>query len=107
MPRTTTAHYKAVNFAKQIKGKKLKGNVIKEIEVYTEEFCRLECVEEDRCLSYNYFSLRSNQNKFKCQLSDSDRFAALDDFIEDDEVLYRGVEVMYRKIEVLYPGVEV
>ena len=97
VPRTTTANYKAVNFAKEVKGKKLKGNIIKEIDVYTEGSCRLECVKEDRCLSYNFFGLRSNHNKFRCQLSDSDRFVGLENFIEDDAVLYRGVEVMYKK----------
>ena len=91
--RLTTPNYKAVNFAKEIKGRKLDGNVIKEIEVATEGSCRLECVEEDRCLSYN-FGPTANKERFNCQLSDSDRFVGLNNFTEDnEEVLYRGMQV--------------
>lgn len=90
--RLTTPNYKAVNFAKEIKGRKLDGNVIKEIEVATEGSCRLECVEEDGCLSYN-FGPTADKKRFNCQLSDSDRFVGKENFTEDNEVLYRGIQV--------------
>ena len=67
--RITKPNYKAVNFAKEIKGRKLDGNIIKEVEVATEGSCRLECVEEDGCLSYN-FGPTANKKRFNCQLSD-------------------------------------
>ena len=35
-------------------GKQLNGSVIKEVEVESESSCRLECVNEERCKSYNF-----------------------------------------------------
>ncbi|KAL9982290.1 hypothetical protein ACROYT_G004316 [Oculina patagonica] len=70
-----TPNYKAVNFAKEIRGRRLNGSVIREVEVASEGSCRLQCVEEDGCLSYN-FGPSENKKRFKCQLSDSDRFSA-------------------------------
>ncbi|KAL9982292.1 hypothetical protein ACROYT_G004318 [Oculina patagonica] len=84
-------NYKAVNFAKEIRGRRLNGSVIRELEVDSEGSCRLQCVEEDGCLSYN-FGPSENKKRFKCQLSDSDRFFGLKNFTEDDEYLYRGVK---------------
>ena len=88
----TKPNFKAVNFAKEIRGRRLNGSVIREIEVDSEDSCRLQCVEENGCLSYN-FGTNKNKNRFKCQLSDSDRFVGLKNFTEDEEFLYRGVKV--------------
>ena len=90
--RLTTSHYKAVNFAREIKGGRLYGSVIKEIEVDSESSCRLHCVEESSCRSYN-FGPGENKKMFKCQLSDSDRFASFKNFTADNTFLYRGVKV--------------
>ena len=92
--RLTTSNYKAVNFAKEIRGRRLNGSVIKEIEVDSESSCRLHCVEETSCLSYN-FGPSEKKKMFKCQLSNSDRFTELNNFIEDPQVLYRGIKVGY------------
>ena len=43
-------------------------------------------------VSYNFGSTINNK-KFKCQLSDSDRFASFQNFTEDNKFLYRGVKV--------------
>ena len=90
--RLTTSNYKAVNFAREIRGRRLNGSVIKEIEVDSESSCRLQCVEETSCLSYN-FGPGEDKKMFKCQLSNSDRFTGLNNFIEDPQVLYRGIKV--------------
>ena len=90
--RLTTSHYKAVNFAGEIKGGRLNGSVIKKIEVDSESSCRLHCVEESSCRSYN-FGPGENKKMFKCQLSDSDRFASFKNFTADNTFLYRGVKV--------------
>ena len=90
--RLTTSNYKAVNFAKEIRGRRLNGSVTKEIEVDSESSCRLLCVEESSCLSYN-FGPGENKKMFKCQLSDSDRFASFNNFTDDNTFLYRGVKV--------------
>ena len=91
--RITTPDFKAVNFAKEIRGRRLNGSVIREMEVDSEDSCRLQCVEENGCLSYNFGS-NGNKNIFKCQLSHSDRFASLKNFTEDHEFLYRGIKVI-------------
>ena len=87
-----TPDLKALNFAKQIRGRRLNGSVIKEMEVDSEVSCQLQCVEQNGCLSYN-FGPYENSKKFKCQLSNSDRFFGLKNFTEDHEFLYRGVQV--------------
>ena len=55
---------KALNFAKEIRGRRLNGSVIREIEVDSEGSCRLQCVEENGCLSYN-FEPNENKKRFK------------------------------------------
>jgi len=90
-----TPNFRAVNFAKEIRGRRLNGSVIREMEVDCEGYCQLQCVEENNCLSYNFGS-RENK-KFKCQLSNSDRFVGLKNFTEDHEFLYRGIKVISSK----------
>ena len=89
---------KAVNFAKAIAGQKLNGSVIKEIEVESEGSCRLECVEEERCRSYNFGTTKNNAEKFKCELSDSDRFIGSINFTKEENFSYRGIQVIFVSI---------
>ena len=49
-----TPNFKAVNFGKEIRGRRLNESVVRELEVDTEGSCRLQCVEENGCLSYNF-----------------------------------------------------
>ena len=83
----------AVNYAEKIKGQMLNGSLIRDIEVDSESSCQLECVNEERCQSYNFGTIKGDSNKFKCQLSDSDRFAGFVKFIEDKDFIYRGIKV--------------
>ena len=46
--------FQAANFGQMMDGKQLNGSVIKEIKVESESSCRLECVNEERCKSYNF-----------------------------------------------------
>ncbi|RMX47487.1 hypothetical protein pdam_00002196 [Pocillopora damicornis] len=46
--RISGPNLKAVNFAKELEGKKLNGSLIKEIEVDSESSCRFECVNKER-----------------------------------------------------------
>ena len=89
---------KAVNFAKAIAGQKLNGSVIKEIEVESEGSCRLKCVEEERCRSYNFGATKNNAEKFKCELSDSDRFTGFKNFTKEENFSYRGIQVTFLRI---------
>ena len=89
----TTPKVKAGNFAKEIRGRRLNGSVIREMEVDSEGSCGLQCVRENSCLSYN-FGPNENKKRFKCQLSNSDRFVGLKNFTEDHEFLYRGIKVI-------------
>lgn len=87
---------KTVNFAKEIVGWKLNGSVISGTKVFSEGSCWLECVEQERCQSYNFGPTESNSEKFLCQLSDSDRFIGDVNFTEDKDFLYRGIKVVMK-----------
>ena len=91
--RIFTPDLQAVNFAKEIRGRRLNGSVIREMEVDSEVSCQLQCVKENNCLSYN-FGPKENKKRFKCELSNSDRFVGLRNFTEDHEFFYRGVKVI-------------
>ena len=84
--------FQAINFARAISGLKLNGSVFREKEVDSEISCQTECVRESRCLSYN-FGPSVNKNRFKCELSDSDRFSGVSNITEDENVSYRGIQV--------------
>ena len=79
--RFSEPEFEAVNFAKAIKGRKLNGNVIdgKDFKVTSEISCQIECVEETRCLSYNFLHIPGKETA-TCQLSDSDRFVGHENF---------------------------
>ncbi|XP_078355281.1 microfibril-associated glycoprotein 4-like [Oculina patagonica] len=85
--RITESQFKAINFAEAVEGRKLEGNVIKDLELTSEISCQFECVKETRCLSYNFHSIQG-----KCQLSDSDRFVGHVNFKKEDGALYRGIQ---------------
>ena len=81
----TFPRFQAANFGQMMDGKQLNGSVIKEIEVESESSCRLECVNEERCKSYNFGGKKNKSERWKCQISDSDRFErpARANFIEN------------------------
>lgn len=91
--RISQPGWNGVNFAKAIEGRKLNGRMIKEMEVESESLCRLECVEEQRCQSYNFGTAKNDAGKFICQLSDSDRFYGHANFTADGNFRYRGITV--------------
>ena len=82
------------NFAKATEGWKLNGRVISETTVDSENSCRLKCVEDGRCQSYNFGTVKDSSGKFVCQLSDSDRFVGRVYFTEDKDFRYRGIKVV-------------
>ena len=84
--------FKAINFARAISGLKLNGSVFKEKEVDSEISCQIEWVRESRCLSHS-FEPSLNKNRFKCELSDSDRFSGVNNLTEEEDVSYRGIQV--------------
>ena len=68
-PRMMTTVFQAVNFAKEIRGRRLNGSVIREIKVDSESSCRLHYVKESSCVSYNFGStMNNNQVKKTFQL---------------------------------------
>ena len=95
--RISQQSWNAVNFAKAIEGRKLYGRVIKEVEVESESVCRLACVEEQRCQSYNFGTRRNDDGKFHCELSDSDRFYGHANFTTDGNFKYRGIKVTIKR----------
>ena len=91
----TFPRFQAANFGQMMDGKQLNGSVIKEIEVESESSCRLECVNEERCKSYNFGSKKNKPERWKCKISDSDRFErpARANFIENKDFSCRGIKV--------------
>ena len=77
----------AVNFAAEVRGRKLTGNVIQEMAVDSKNDCSFACVEEEKCRSYNF-----GKTKNTCQLSDSDRFVGAVNFTEDENFTYVGIQ---------------
>ncbi|XP_073227534.1 microfibril-associated glycoprotein 4-like [Porites lutea] len=90
--RISETDFKAVNFAVAKEGRKLNGNVIKEIDVESEGACRLHCVNEERCRSYNFRITNNKPGNFLCQLSESDKFAGFSNFTEDGDFKYKGTQ---------------
>lgn len=85
--RVSEPHLKAINFSHAIEGRRFSGSVIIEMEVDSEVSCQFKCVKEKKCFSCNVGSSNSTKNntkRFSCQLSDSDRFAGLANFTEED-----------------------
>ena len=91
--RISEPELEAVNFAKSIAGHRLNGSVIKEIEVDSESSCSFECVKEERCQSINFGTRKNEAQRFRCQLSGSDRFFGITNFKEDKDFIYKGLQV--------------
>ena len=92
LDRFTEPQFKAINFAEVIKGQRLNGSIIEDFAPTSERSCQFKCVEDKRCLSYNFFPVQG-----KCQLSNSDRFVARLNFTKEEGVLYRGIQVTENK----------
>ena len=86
--------FKAANFAEEKEGRKLNGSVIKEMQVDAEGECRLRCVDEEQCRSYNFGLKKHKAGNFLCQLNGSDKSVGLGNFTKDDNFKYRGMEVI-------------
>ena len=92
--RISAPEFRAVNFAQAKERRKLNGSVIKQVDVMSEDECSLQCVGDERCLSYNFGNTRNESGTFVCELSDSDRFFGFGNFTEDDNFTYRGMQVI-------------
>ena len=91
--RISAPDFQAVNFAKAKEMRKLNGSVIKQVDVMSENECSLQCISDERCLSYNFGNKRNKSGTFVCELSDSDRFLGFGNFTEDVSFTYRGMQV--------------
>ncbi|CAH3184939.1 unnamed protein product [Porites lobata] len=92
LSRISGPRFQAVNFAKAKEGRKLNGSVIKEMQVDAEGACRLQCVNDEQCRSYNFGLKKHKAGNFLCQLNGSDRFVGFGNFTKDDDFKYRGIE---------------
>ena len=91
--RISAPDFQAVNFAKAKETRKLNGIVIKQVDVLSETECSLQCIRDERYLSYNFGNTRNKSGTFVCELSDSDRFLGFGNFTEDVNFTYRGMQV--------------
>ena len=86
-----------VSFARAKRlGLKLNGYVIKEIDVATDTACGFACNNEVNCLSYNSEIAPDQTGRFRCQLSDSDRFDGFDNFTVDTVFKYSGIHSSHK-----------
>ena len=72
----------------------MNGRVIKEMQVDAEGECRLRCVDEEQCRSYNFGLKKHKAGNFLCQLNGSDKSVGFGNFTKDDNFKYRGMEVI-------------
>ena len=91
--RISAPGFQAVNFAQAKERRKLNGSVIKQVDVRSEDECSLQCVRNERCLSYNFENTKNESGTFACELSNSDRFSGFGNFTEHDNFTYRGIQV--------------
>ena len=84
--------FKLRNYAEKIVGRILSGSTIKQLNVTSEMSCQIECVGDNRCLSYNLIPILG-MDVLICELSDSYRFVGYQNFISEVGGIYRGVEV--------------
>ena len=68
----------------------MNGSVIKEMQVDAEGECRLRCVDEEQCRSYNFGLKKHKAGNFLCQLNGSDKSVGFGNFTKDDNFKYRG-----------------
>ena len=84
--------FKLRNYAEKIVGRILSGSTIKQLNVTSEMSCQIECVADNRCLSYNLIPILG-MDVLICELSESYRFVGYQNFISEVRGIYRGVEV--------------
>ena len=84
--------FKLRNYAEKIVGRILSGSTIKQLNVTSEMSCQIECVADNRCLSYNLIPILG-MDVLICELSDSYRFVGYQNFTRQVGGIYRGVEV--------------
>ena len=102
--RISAPDFQAVNFANAKEMRKLNGSVIKQVDVMSETECNLQCVRDERCLSYNFGNTRNKSGTFVCELSDSDRFLGFGNFTEDVNFTYRGMQVTVAEMADVAPS---
>ena len=84
--------FKLRNYAEKIIGRRLNGSTIKQLNVTSEMSCQIECVADNRCLSYNLIPILG-MDVLICELSDFDRFVGYQNFTSEVGGIYRGLEV--------------
>ena len=84
--------FKLRNYAEKIVGRILSGSTIKQLNVTSEMSCQIECVADNRCLSYNLIPI-TGMDVLICELSDSYRFVGYQNFTSEVGGIYRGLEV--------------
>ena len=75
--RISAPGFQAVNFAQAKERRKLNRSVIKQVDVRSEDECSLQCVRDERCLSYNFKNAKNESGTFACELRILTDFLAL------------------------------
>ena len=66
--------------------------MVRTIEVFDEDLCRLQCYLEPNCVSYNFHKLRQASGTHKCDLNNA-TIEHDGELVKNESYIYRGAEV--------------
>ena len=90
-----TPNLKDVNFAKEIRGRRLNGRVNRELEVDLDGSCRLYVWKRmAACISCNVEFNEDNTEEIHMSIMQLGSIFGLKHFTEDHEFLYHGIKVI-------------
>ena len=79
-----------------IHGQRLENHVIRTIDTISENFCKVKCLLEPNCVSYNFKTEGNTGRKHECELNhasfehDNEHSG---DLVKKENYVYRGAEV--------------
>jgi len=74
-----------------IHGQRLENHVIRTTDVINEHACRLKCLLEPNCVSYNFNNKEEANGRHKCDLNNA-TYEHSDDLAKSESYLYREAE---------------
>ena len=90
-----------LEFAEPINGRALRGHIFRKLSVDIQDNCRLKCYLESDCFSYNLGPLVNN--KYICELSDSDHRKHPGDLLPTQGFLYGATKVRLSSVFTMLP----
>ena len=80
-----------------IHGQRLEDHVIRTTDVIDEHACRLKCLLEPNCVSYNFNKKEDANGRHKCDLNNA-TYEHSDDLAKNESYVYREAQVIMKII---------